>query len=169
MIPENPEPMSRDLATTIKRWKSKPGNLIMILHEIQERQGYVPRDQAFQVARELNIPLARLWEVVTFYNIFKLSPPGDHVISVCMGTACYLKGADKLTEAFCERLGIQEGETTPDGKFHLQSVRCVGCCGLAPVAMVDGEIHGKLKPADIHRIIDDCVEADKEALNQEVA
>jgi NADH:ubiquinone oxidoreductase subunit E len=86
-----------------------------------------------------------------------------------MGTACYLKGADKLTEAFCERLGIQEGETTPDGKFHLQSVRCVGCCGLAPVAMVDGEIHGKLKPADIHRIIDDCVEADKEALNQEVA
>ena len=154
------ELLSKELAATIKKWKNKPGNLIMVLHEIQERNGYVPRDQAFQVAKELNVPLAQLWEVVTFYNVFKLTPPGKHICSVCMGTACYLKGAPKLFDAFEEKLGIKEGETTKDGQFHLQSVRCVGCCGLAPVAIADGEIHGKLKPADIHRIVDNCIEDD---------
>jgi NADH-quinone oxidoreductase subunit E len=128
----------------------------MILHEIQDHHGYVPRSLAKEVARELNIPLARIWEVLTFYNLFKLAPPGKNVTSVCMGTACYLKGAQGLLETFKQKLNVGAGETTADGLFHLQGVRCLGCCGLAPVTMVNGKIYPKLRQNDVQNIIDDC-------------
>jgi NADH-quinone oxidoreductase subunit E len=125
----------------------------MILHEIQSQYGYVPRNVAFEVAKLLNVPMAQIWEVLTFYNLFKLEPPGKYVISVCLGTACYLKGATPILDEFKEILKIKEGESTSDGMFHLQGVRCLGCCGLAPVAMVNGTIHGKLKPHDVQGIV----------------
>lgn len=145
-----------NLAVTLKKWKKKRGSLIMILHEIQDQHGYLPRDLAKEVAKEMNIPLAQIWEVLTFYNYFKLTPPGKYVASVCLGTACYLKGGKDLFDAFEARLGVSEGKTTSDGLFHLQGVRCLGCCGLAPVSMVNGVIHPKMKPNDVNNIVDEC-------------
>ena len=132
---------SHDAVTVIaRRWRGKRGSLIMALHDLQERFGYVPRDAAMQLRTELGVSLARVYEVITFYNYFRLESPGEHVVSVCMGTACYLKGAASLAEHASRRLGIQPGQTTTDGRYHLQTVRCVGCCGLAPVVTVDGAV-----------------------------
>jgi len=133
-----------DIEASVEKWRGKPGNLIMILHEIQNHYGYVPREAAFELSRLLNIPLARIYEVITFYHYFKLNPPGKHTISVCMGTACYLKGTPQLLEELGNLLNVKEGETTQDGQFHLQVVRCLGCCGLAPVVMIDEKIYGKV-------------------------
>ncbi|MCC6933805.1 MAG: NAD(P)H-dependent oxidoreductase subunit E [Deltaproteobacteria bacterium] len=155
------ESLGQELSATLKKWKNKRGNLIMILHEIQDRYGYVPRDVALEVAKELDIPLAQIWEVLTFYNLFKLEAPGKYVISVCMGTACYLKGAPEVFDKFKEELGVDEGESTKDKMFHLQGVRCLGCCGLAPAVTINGKIYSKLKPHDVAGIIVQCREQDK--------
>ena len=137
----------------VKPFENKEGNLIMILHRIQNRFSYVPREISFEVAKRLRIPLARIYEVITFYHYFKLEPPGKHVISVCMGTACYLKGAPILIEELKRQLGVNPGETTPDKRFHLQIVRCLGCCGLAPVLTVGGKVYGRLVPEKISEIL----------------
>lgn len=133
-----------DVAAIAKRWKNKRGSLIMALHGLQDRHGYVPREAAMSLGEAMDVPLARIYEVLTFYNYFRLKSPGKHVVSVCMGTACYLKGAPQLLERASEELGIKAGETTPDGEFHLQVVRCVGCCGLAPVVTVDQDLLAKV-------------------------
>jgi NADH-quinone oxidoreductase subunit E len=143
----------RHLDITVRKWARKRGALIMMLHEIQNQRGYVPREQALALANAVGVPLARIYEVLTFYNYFKLASPGKAVISVCTGTACHLKGAPEIVDAFREELGIEEGQTTEDGVFHLQSVRCVGCCGLAPATVINGQTHGKIKPADVRSII----------------
>lgn len=142
-----------DISRTVKKWSGKRGSLIMMLHDIQGQCGYVPRDVALQLAEQVDVPLAQIYEVLTFYNYFKTSLPGKAVVSVCTGTACHLKGAPELMSALSEELGIADGETTEDGNFHLQSVRCVGCCGLAPVVMVNAQTYGKVKPAEIRGII----------------
>jgi NADH-quinone oxidoreductase subunit E len=138
-----------EIKNLVQKWKDKEGNLIMILHEVQNHHGYIPRGLSLVLAKELNVPLARIYEVITFYNFFKLVPPARHNISVCMGTACYLNGAPDILEEIKSILHIKEGETTRDGLFHLEVVRCLGCCGLSPVIMIDGKIYGKLKKADI--------------------
>jgi NADH-quinone oxidoreductase subunit E len=150
------ETLAPDLAVAIKKWSRKRGNLIMILHELQDHHGYVPRELAKEVARELDVPLARIYEVLTFYNYFKLEAPGKYVHSVCLGTACYLKGAPQVLSSYSQALGVQEDQTTPDGEHHLQSVRCLGCCGLAPVVMVNSKIFAKVKPQRVGDIIDEC-------------
>lgn len=142
-----------ETARVIKKWQEKRGALIMALHEIQNQRGFVPRESALEISREMDIPLARIYEVLTFYNYFKLKAPGKAVISICTGTACYLKGAPALVDEFRSELKIEVGETTPDGLFHLQCVRCVGCCGLAPVVVVNGKTYGKLKPSEVKRVI----------------
>ena len=135
------------------KWRKKRGSLIMALHELQDVKGYVPWDDAMELAQAMNIPLARIYEVLTFYNFFKLDAPGKAVISVCTGTACYLKGNDKTLEVFKKQLGISEGESTPDRMFHLQCVRCVGCCGLAPVCVVNGKTYGRVTTGDVANIL----------------
>lgn len=145
--------VDRDTGVALKKWKGKRGALIMALHEVQNQRGFVPRDAALALAEGMDIPLARIYEVLTFYNYFKLEAPGKVVISVCTGTACHLKGAPDLVAAFREGLGIAPGATTPDGLFHLQCVRCVGCCGLAPVVVVNGKTYGKLKPANVSSVL----------------
>lgn len=135
------------------KWRKKRGSLIMALHELQDVKGYVPWDDAMELAQAMNIPLARIYEVLTFYNFFKLDAPGKAVISVCTGTACYLKGNDKTLEEFKKQLGINEGESTPDRMFHLQCVRCVGCCGLAPVCVVNGKTYGRITVGDVANIL----------------
>jgi NADH-quinone oxidoreductase subunit E len=135
------------------KWRGKKGNLIMILHAIQNKYGYVPRPVSRILADTLDVPLARIYEVITFYNYFKLTPPGKYTISVCMGTACYLKGATEILAEIKSILNIEEGETTADGQFQLAPVRCLGCCSLAPVMMINGTIHGRVKRKEVVDII----------------
>lgn len=142
-----------ELAQLLSKWKDKECNLIMILHEIQNHHGYVPRELSLELSKMLDVPLARIYEVITFYNYFKLSPPGKHRIALCMGTACYLRGAAVVLNEIKGILGIEEGQTTKDGLFHLDVVRCLGCCGLAPVMMIDNKVYGKVKKSEIADIL----------------
>jgi NADH-quinone oxidoreductase subunit E len=144
----------RDVQQHVARWRDEEGNLIMILHAIQNQYGYVPREVAMELSRELGVKLARIYEVITFYHYFKLQPPGQHNVVVCNGTACYLKGAGDLINELRGRLGVSEGQTTADRQFHLDTVRCIGCCGMSPALVVDGKTHGRVKTSDISGIID---------------
>src|ERR1039458_9194074 len=139
----------RDVQQHVERWRAEEGNLIMILHAIQNQYGYVPREVAMELSRELGVKLARIYEVITFYHYFKLQPPGAHNITVCNGTACYLKGSTDLLGETRTQLGIAEGQTTTDREFHFEVVRCIGCCGMAPAMVVDGKTCGHVKATDI--------------------
>ena len=145
--------MTPELQEFIKSWRSRPGNLVMVLHRVQQTYGYIPRSIAFQVAELIEVPLAKIYGVITFYNFFKLKKPGRNQIQVCMGTACYLRGGDDLLGELEETLGIGVNATTPDGEFSLEAVRCLGCCGLAPVMVINGEIYGKVETANLPNIL----------------
>lgn len=119
-------------------------HLIGILHKVQEVFGYLPREMMDEVAQTLEIPTAHIWGVATFYHYFNLEPIGRHVVSVCMGTACYVKGAAAVLETLKKELGVEIGKTTADGLFTLQEARCLGACGIAPVMMIDEKIYGQL-------------------------
>ena len=140
------------------KFGNKPGELINILHEAQHTVGYLPMEVQAVMARKLNIPVNRVYGVVTFYAFFTMTPKGKHPISICLGTACYVRGSEKILEEFKRTLGIDVGETTADGKFSLDCLRCVGACGLAPVAMVGEKVYGHLNPADIRKIIQEFSE-----------
>lgn len=129
------------------------GELINILREAQEIFGYLHTDVQLFIARKLGIPAAKVYGVVTFYSYFTMTPKGKHVISICLGTACFVKGANKLVEEFKKQLNIKKGTISEDGLYTLDSIRCVGACGLAPVVIVDGQIHGRVKPEDVVEII----------------
>jgi NADH-quinone oxidoreductase subunit E len=146
--------LTADLIRFIDEWKNKPGNLIMVLHKVQEHYGYIPREIAFEVADLLDVPVAKIYGVITFYHLFKLSKPGRNQIAVCMGTACYLKGGEDLILEIERQLGVGLNTVTPDGEFSVEAVRCVGCCGLAPVMTVNGEVFGNLKVAQLKKILD---------------
>ena len=143
----------RDVQNHVERWRGEEGNLIMILHAIQNQHGYVPREVAMELSRELGVKLARIYEVITFYHYFKLQPPGAHNVVVCNGTACYLKGATDILGECRNQLGISEGQTTKDRQFHLDTVRCIGCCGMSPAVVVDGKTHGRVKSSEVAGII----------------
>lgn len=153
--------LRRDVQKHVAQWRDEEGNLIMILHAIQNQHGYVPREVAMELSRELGVKLARIYEVITFYHYFKLQPPAQHDVTVCNGTACYLKGAGELLNELHARLGVAEGQTTADRKFHLGMVRCIGCCGMSPAMVVDGKTHGRVKSSEIGGILDSI--ATKEA------
>jgi len=142
------------LVSFIDEWKVKPGSLIMILHKTQETFGYISRKSAEQIARMTGIPLARVYGVITFYHFFKTTKPGKFKISVCLGTACYLKGGGDLIEEARNLLGLSPGGVTSDGLFSIDEVRCVGCCGLAPVMVVGNDTYGKLTKDMLPGIID---------------
>ncbi len=153
MSETNGNKFSPELISFIEEWKDKPGNLIMVLHKVQQEQSYISREAADKVAALLDVPLATIWGVVSFYHFFKLTKPGEHNIQVCMGTACYLKGAQPLIEEVTKLLKIEVGDVTDDGLFSLEAVRCVGCCGLAPVLTVGGEVFGKVTKDQVAGII----------------
>lgn len=146
--------MTPELRAFIEEWKDKPGNLIMVLHKVQQTYGYIPRAIAIETSELLKVPLAKIYGVVTFYNFFKLQKAGKYIVQVCLGTACYLRGGDDLIKEFERQLGVGVNATTPDGLFSVEAVRCLGCCGLAPVAVVNGEVHGKLETKDVAGIIE---------------
>ena len=144
---------TEELLSFIEEWKVKPGSIIMILHKTQETFGYISRPAADRLAELTGIPLARIYGVITFYHFFKTKKPGKHKISVCMGTACYLKGGQDLMDEARRLLGIAPDEVTEDGLFSVDPVRCVGCCGLAPLLTVGTETFGKLTKDMVPSII----------------
>ncbi|MCK5153211.1 MAG: NAD(P)H-dependent oxidoreductase subunit E, partial [Spirochaetales bacterium] len=134
-------------------WKNQPGNLIMILHRVQEEFSYIPRAAAKKISEMLNVSMSKIYGVITFYHYFKLEKPGKHNIQVCMGTACYLKGGEDLVEELESILGIGVNQVTDDGKFSIEAVRCVGCCGLAPVVVIGGKVFGKLTKKKLPEVL----------------
>ena len=135
--------------------------LIAVLHKAQALYGYLPQDVMDQVADKMQIPTAHIWGVATFYHYFNLKPVGKNNVSVCMGTACYVKGADKVLEALIRELGIQVGETTEDKLFTLQEARCLGACGIAPVIMINDKIYGELDAKKTVDLINQYRKAEK--------
>ncbi|MBQ9155877.1 MAG: NADH-quinone oxidoreductase subunit NuoE [Eubacterium sp.] len=148
----------RELRKFIKQHKDQPGAMMPVLQEAQGIYGYLPKEVQEIIAQEMGVPLAEVFGVATFYSQFTLTPKGEHQISVCLGTACYVKGADKILSAIEEHLGISSGECTPDGFFSIESCRCLGACGLAPVMTIDGEVYGKVTPESAVEIVDSYYE-----------
>lgn len=143
----------KELGDYIESLNRAEGELINILREAQEIFGYLPSDVQLFIARKLGIPAAKVYGVATFYSYFTMTPRGKHVISICLGTACFVKGADKIVDEFRKQLNIKEGTTSEDGMYTIDSIRCVGACGLAPVVIVDGKVHGRVTPQDVAAII----------------
>jgi NADH-quinone oxidoreductase subunit E/NADP-reducing hydrogenase subunit HndA len=143
----------REFIAEVKTKEQPDSYLIAVLHRAQELFGYLPTGAMDEIAQEMGIPTAHIWGVATFYHYFNLAPPGKHVISVCLGTACYVKGAAQILQAIKDELKIDVGGVTEDGLFSLQPARCLGACGLAPVVMIDDKIHGELTPKKITQLI----------------
>ncbi|MCD8373116.1 MAG: NADH-quinone oxidoreductase subunit NuoE [Clostridia bacterium] len=143
-----------ELKDFIAQHKGERGCLMPILHKANEVYGYLPAEVQTVIADELDISLAEVYGVATFYSQFSLKPKGKHRVSVCLGTACYVKGSDKILDAVEKELRITCGECTPDRKFSLDSCRCVGACGLAPVMIVDDEVYGRLSDKDVKSVLD---------------
>lgn len=146
--------METDVRECMDHWKDQEGNLIMMLHQIQNRLGFVPREASLLLAEETGVPAARIYEVLTFYHYFKLVAPGKNNVTICNGTACYLKGSERIVAELESRLGIKDGETTEDRMFHIETVRCIGCCGMAPAIVVNGKTIGKVVPTDMAGVIE---------------
>ncbi|HNY63487.1 MAG TPA: NAD(P)H-dependent oxidoreductase subunit E [Bacteroidales bacterium] len=138
-----------------KSYNYEQGELINVLHKTQEYLGYLPAEAQEVIAKEMNIPTAKVYGVVSFYSFFTMVPKGRFPISICMGTACYVRGAEKILDEFKKQLGLSVGETAPDGLFSLASLRCVGACGLAPVVLVGEKVYGRLATDDVKGIIDE--------------
>ena len=141
------------LDAVIARYKGQQGCVMSAMQEAQEIFGYVPKDIQIRIAEGLGVTLSEVYGVATFYAQFDLQPRGEHVIGVCLGTACYVKGSKNILEKLIEELGVPAGSTTPDAKFTLKDTRCLGACGLAPVMMIDDDVYGRLTPADIPGIL----------------
>lgn len=142
------DPRSKAIDLTMKRYQHSQDALIEVLHKAQASFGYLEDDVLIYIARGLKLPLSRVYGVATFYHLFTLKPSGVHTCVVCLGTACHVKGSDKLVAALESELGIQMGETTPDQQVSLMVARCVGACGIAPVIVIDGAVSGKQTPAE---------------------
>ncbi len=141
------------LNEVIEMHKDQPGAVIPVLHEAQKIYGYLPIEVQTMIAEGLNIPLAEIYGVVTFYAQFSLNPKGKYQIGVCLGTACYVKGSNLILEKVKEILGIEVGECTPDGLFSIDATRCIGACGLAPVMTVGEDVYGKLTVDEVEGIL----------------
>lgn len=137
----------------IQKYDADPSTLIAILQDVQEQYRYLPQDALAQIATDLHIPLTQAYSLATFFKAFSLTPMGEHTISVCLGTACHVRGNQRILEKIERDLGVETGETTGDLKFSLGEVHCLGCCGLAPVVTIDDDLYGKLSLTKIPRIL----------------
>jgi NADH-quinone oxidoreductase subunit E len=131
----------------INKYEGEEGILIQLLLDMQQELNWIPREVAERISQRLNIPLSQIYRVASFYTAMSLTPRGRHVVSVCMGTACHVRGSPRLLDRITDILKIQPGETSADGRFTLKTVNCLGCCALGPVMEVDGKYHGKMVPA----------------------
>ncbi len=144
-----------ELKEVCKKFDNDGGELINVLHAAQELFGYLPAEVQELVANELNVSVAHVYGVVTFYSFFSMIPKGEHPISICMGTACYVRGAEKVLDEFKRHLNVKVGETTGDGKFSISCLRCVGACGLAPVVTVGEKVYGRVAAEDVKGILEE--------------
>ena len=151
------------LEKLFKEYLPEKDNLIQMLNEVQEHYGYVPMHVQKELSEFLNVPMAEIYGVVTFYSRFSLEPQGKYKISVCLGTACFVKGSQKIMDRLTDRLKIKEGETTKDGLFTIEQTRCVGACGLAPVFTVNGEVYGRASVQKLDQVLDELIEKEKQA------
>lgn len=147
------EEQKKQLMEVIENHKNEQGAVIPVLHEAQDIYGYLPIEVQKMISEGLNVPLAEIYGIVTFYTQFSLNPKGQYQIGVCLGTACYVKGSGDILDRIKEILGIDVGECTPDGRFSLDATRCIGACGLAPVFTVNDEVYGRLTVDDVDDII----------------
>ena len=147
------EDQERKLMDTIAEHAGEKGALIPVLQRAQEIYGYLPIEVQKIIAERMGLQLEEVYGVVSFYSQFTLNPKGKYAISVCLGTACYVKGSQQILDKLCEKLGIKPGGITSDGKFSLEATRCLGACGLAPAMVINGEVYGKLKTEDLDRIL----------------
>ena len=150
------EKNKKEILKIIENRKNMETPLMMVLSDIQNKYGYIDLEVQQIIADSLNIPVSEVYGVVTFYSYFSLQPKGKYVIGICMGTACYVKGSQSLLDSFCNRLGIKEGQTTEDGLFTIDVLRCIGACGLAPVVSVNGKIYPHVTVKDVDKIIAEC-------------
>ncbi|MCX5840572.1 MAG: NAD(P)H-dependent oxidoreductase subunit E [Deltaproteobacteria bacterium] len=137
----------------ISKHRGKPGGLIPVLEEAQVSLEYLPIGIQKRIAKGLNLPLSRVYGVVTFYSFFTMTPRGKHTVRVCLGTACYVRGGKAIAEKLAKEFGVKEGETTPDRMFTFETVRCLGACGLGPVVVIDENVHGRVKPGKVREIL----------------
>ena len=137
----------------INEYRSFKTPLMMILSKVQNEFGYIPLEVQEIISKELDIPVATIYGVVTFYSFFSLKPKGRVVIGVCLGTACYVKGSQQVIDKFCEILKIKPGETTEDGEFTIDALRCIGACGVAPAVSINGTVYPKVSVSDVQKII----------------
>lgn len=141
------------IKTICAEFENKESELINVLHKVQGKLGYLPAEVQEVVAKELKSSVARVYGVVTFYSYFTMIPKGEFPISICMGTACYVRGAEQVLSEFKRQLKVEVGESTPDGKFSLNCLRCVGACGLAPVVTIGEKVYGRVAPTQVKEII----------------
>lgn len=149
--------IEKEMQEILNKYKQDKDNLIQILNEVQDKFGYIPVKAQSEISKYLDVPMAEIYGVITFYSRFTLKPKGKYSVSVCMGTACFVKGSEKILERAKEKLKIGEGETSEDGKFSLDTTRCVGACGLAPVFTVNNEVYGKATVKKFDEVIDELM------------
>ena len=145
----------KQIIEIISRYKDEKTPLMMILSDIQKEFGYIPLEVQELVSEQIGVPVAEIYGVVTFYSFFSLNPKGKYVIGVCLGTACYVKGAQQVIDKFSEILNIKAGETTEDGLFTLEALRCIGACGIAPALSINGKVYPKVAVSDVPGIIEE--------------
>jgi len=145
--------VKQETSQILKLCKEERSNLIPILQQVQARFGYLPRVAMLEVAEFFHLPESSIYSVATFYNQFRLTPPGEHPIKVCLGTACHVKGGERILESWERELGIKVGETSNDLEFSLERVACVGCCAMAPVSIVDQVVQGKVTPTRVKGLL----------------
>lgn len=141
------------LDAVIAECRDDKSRLMHVMQQAQDIYGYLPREVQVMIAEGMDIPLEKVYGVATFYAQFALSPKGEYAVSVCLGTACYVKGSQQVLDKICEELGIEPGECTPDGKFSIEECRCIGACGLAPVMTINDDVYGRLTPDMIPDIL----------------
>ncbi|KXZ40377.1 NADH dehydrogenase subunit E [Alkalithermobacter thermoalcaliphilus JW-YL-7 = DSM 7308] len=146
----------KELEDFIDSLEDKKAELIIVLHKAQEIFGYIPREVQQFVAQKLGVHTSKVYGVVSFYSFFNMTPQGQYPISICMGTACYVRDSEKILDEFKKILGITIGEVTDDGKFSINVLRCVGACGLAPVVMIGEKVYGRVTPDKVSKIIQEC-------------
>ena len=145
----------KQISEIISRYENEKTPLMMILSDIQREYGYIPLDVQEFISDQTGIPVAEIYGVVTFYSFFSLTPKGKYVIGVCLGTACYVKGAQQVIDKFAELLKIQPGQTSEDGLFTLEALRCIGACGIAPALTINGKVYPKVSVADVQKIVEE--------------
>ena len=143
----------KSVGQIVAKYGRRASSLIAVLQDVQKEKGYLPEEDLGVIASEIKVPLSRVYSLATFYKAFSLVPRGRHFVNVCLGTACHVRGGARLLDKLERDLGVEAGETTSDGRFSVEAVRCVGCCGLAPVVVIDENFHGKLNQKKLEQVL----------------